>query len=178
MPRHTVPADLARTSDRLESAAAATVDEPAPAPDLAAPGVTISSGADQPDPFMTEVGGQYYLFSSALTVGLDQTFANVPVRAARVIGQWGPVQDALPMLPKWAEQGFTWAPDVHKFGSHYVLYFTAAVHYAAAHIECIGDAYSTAITGPYLASPSPFVCQLADGGSIDPRTFEIGRAHV
>jgi hypothetical protein len=168
-PRHpTVPVVSAAG---LTPRVASTSDEPAPAPDPQAPGVTISSGADQPDPFLLQSHGVYYLFTSAITVGQDQTFANVPVRAGGAIGQWGMVRDALPMLPPWAEAGATWAPDVHQFGSHFILYFTAAVKYDGAHIECIGDAYSTKAAGPYLASPAPFVCQLADGGSIDPRTY-------
>ena len=29
-----------------------------------------------------------------------------------------------PLCRPWAVPGFTWAPDVHRFGDHYVLYFT------------------------------------------------------
>ena len=36
---------------------------------------------------------------------------------------------------------------------------------------CIGDAISTAVAGPYIASPVPFICQRSLGGSIDPRVF-------
>ena len=36
---------------------------------------------------------------------------------------------------------------------------------------CIGDAISSAVAGPYIASPVPFICQQALGGSIDPRVF-------
>ncbi len=57
-------------------------------------------------------------------------------------------------------------------GSHYLLYFTAALKSPTAHVECIGAAISTRVDGPYLAATgSPFICQLADGGSIEPRTF-------
>ncbi|HEY1827279.1 MAG TPA: glycoside hydrolase family 43 protein [Acidimicrobiales bacterium] len=150
---------------------ASAYDEPAAAPDPQAPGVTILSGPDQPDPFLLQNRGVDYLFTSALKNSQGQTIANVPVRKAPAIGQWGPVRDALPVLPPWAAAGATWAPDAHQFGSHYILYFTAAVKYDGAQIECIGDAYSTSVTGPYLASAAPFVCQLADGGSIDPRTY-------
>ena len=37
---------------------------------------------------------------------------------------------------------------------------------------CIGDAISTAVAGPYIASPVPFICQQSLGGSIDPRVFD------
>jgi beta-xylosidase len=140
--------------------------EPAPAPNPSAPGITISAGADQPDPFIAPQDGRYYLFTSQ-----DRVPANVPVRSGTVLGQWGPMTDALPDLPPWAETGNTWAPDVHKFGAHYILYFTAQLNYAAKQVMCIGDAISTRIDGPYISSPTPFVCQLENGGSIDPRTF-------
>ena len=35
-----------------------------------------------------------------------------------------PPKDAMVHLPGWAAEPFTWGPDVHQFGSHYVLYFT------------------------------------------------------
>jgi hypothetical protein len=134
--------------------------------DTATPGTTIVGGLDKPDPFMVTQGGRYYLFTSQ-----GDMPANVPVRSGPSPSDLGMVTEALPVLPAWAEPGGTWAPDVHQFGHHYVLYFTAAIKDPTAHIECIGDAYSTKLTGPYIASPSPFICQLAMGGSIDPRTF-------
>jgi hypothetical protein len=140
--------------------------EPPLVPDPAAPGLTIISGADQPDPFMAVQGGRYYLFTSQ-----DKVPANVPVRSGTTPGQWGPMTDALPDLPAWAQTGNTWAPDVHKFGSHYILYFTAQVNYPGRQVECIGDAISTKIEGPYISAANPFICQLDQGGSIDPRTF-------
>jgi hypothetical protein len=144
--------------------------QPAPAPDPTAPGTVITSGADQPDPFMTVQDNRYYLFTSQ-----DAVPANVPVRSGTTIGQWGPMKDALPDLPPWAESGNTWAPDVHKFGSHFILFFTAEVRDPSAHIECIGNAISTRVDGPYISAPAPLICQLAQGGSIDPRTFIDGR---
>ena len=132
----------------------------------ASPGFTINSGADQPDPFMYQEGGQYYLFTSQ-----DKVPQNVPVRSGATVGQWGAPTDALPDPPAWAATGVTWAPDVARFGSHDVLYFTSRVQGASPAIMCIGDAISTAVAGPYLASPTPLICQQSLGGSIDPRVF-------
>jgi beta-xylosidase len=143
--------------------------EPSPTPDPSAPGATILAGADQPDPFIAVQNKHYYLFTSQ-----DAVPANVPVRSATTMGQWGPMTDALPDLPPWAVEGNTWAPDIHKFGSHYILFFTAQVRYSS-HIECIGNAISTRVNGPYISAPAPLICQLAQGGSIDPRTFVDGR---
>ncbi|HEX7460366.1 MAG TPA: glycoside hydrolase family 43 protein, partial [Acidimicrobiales bacterium] len=84
-------------------------------------------------------------------------------------GTWSPVTDALPVLPRWAAPGFTWAPDVHQFGSDYVLYFTADVIDTGQ--QCIGIATSTSPVGPFAAEQTPFVCQASLGGTIDPRVF-------
>ncbi len=176
----TVPLHTVTTTPAIETLGAAAADnslglptpyyEPSPAPDPAAPGTVITSGADQPDPFMAVQGKRYFLFTSQ-----DAVPANVPVRSGTAIGQWGPMTDALPDLPPWAESGNTWAPDVHKFGSHYILFFTAQVRDPSAHIECIGNAISTRVDGPYISAPAPLICQLAQGGSIDPRTFVDAR---
>jgi len=140
--------------------------EPPALPDPDQPGFTINSGADQPDPFMYQVGGRYYLFTSQ-----DRVPTNVPVRSGTVVGSWGTPTDALPDPPVWAEPGVMWSPDVARFGSHYILYFSTMVRNVSPGLMCIGDAISTAVGGPYIASPVPFICQQTLGGSIDPRVF-------
>jgi len=141
--------------------------EPPALADPSAPGFTINSGSDQPDPFMYQQGGRYYLFTSD-----DKVPQNVPVRSGTQVGQWGVPRDALPDPPAWATPGITWAPDVARFGNHYVLYFTSQLRGVSPATMCIGDAISTAVAGPYLASPVPFICQQSLGGSIDPRVFD------
>jgi beta-xylosidase len=111
-------------------------------------------------------GGRYYLFTSQ-----DAVPANVPVRSGSVVGHWGTMTDALPDLPAWATSGVTWAPDVARFGNHYMLYFTSRLAGVTPSTMCIGDAISTAVAGPYIASAVPFICQTAQFGSIDPRVF-------
>ena len=95
----------------------------------------------------------------------------MPVRSGTVVGQWGTPSDALPDPPAWAEPGVMWSPDVARFGDHYILYFSTMVRNVSPGLMCIGDAVSTAVGGPYIASPVPFVCQQTLGGSIDPRVF-------
>jgi hypothetical protein len=135
----------------------------------AQPGFTIDAGADQPDPFMFEQGGEYYLFTSQ-----DKDHANVPVHEGATIGAWGPEVDALPNLPPWAVPGVVWAPDVAQFGAHFMLYFTAQLAGVSPQTMCIGDAISAAVAGPYLPAATPLVCQRSLGGSIDPRVFVDG----
>ena len=143
--------------------------EPPALSDPATPGFTINSGADQPDPFMFQQEGRYYLFTSQ-----DEVPQNVPVRSGSVVGQWGAPSDALPDPPAWAAPGVMWAPDVAQFGDHYLLYFTSQLRGVSPSTMCIGDAISTAVAGPYIASPVPFICQQSLGGSIDPRVFVDG----
>jgi hypothetical protein len=141
--------------------------EPPPLTNPAQPGTVIASGSDLPDAFVLVDQARYFLFTSSTGTGV-----NVPVRSSTNIGQWGPVTDALPKMPAWAGVGLQWAPDVRRFGDHYVLYFTAATNTKGAHPPlCIGDAYGSSPAGPYVAAPKPLICQLSQGGSIDPRTF-------
>jgi hypothetical protein len=130
------------------------------------PGMIVNSGSDQPDPFVFVQNGRYYLFTSQ-----DRVPQEVPVRSGTVFGRWGAPSDALPDPPTWATPGAMWAPDVARFGNHYMLYFTSALSGSSPPTMCIGDAISTSPSGPYLPSPVPFICQQSMGGSIDPRVF-------
>jgi hypothetical protein len=133
-----------------------------------APGTPVTGGADQSDPFLTVAAGRYLLVTSGGTGPLAD---NVPVATSTDFVHWTDPVDALPGLPTWAQRGFTWAPDLHRFGSHYALYFTAMVKDYAPQTQCIGSAFATSPTGPFTAQPLPIICQLDQGGSIDPRVF-------
>jgi hypothetical protein len=117
--------------------------------------------ADAADPFIA-VDGQPWLFTTNNTAG------NVPVVTGTVAqGADGvAVADALPDLPAWAADGFTWAPAVTQTDHGWVLAFTA--QHAASGRQCIGVATSPVIDGPYTPRSEPLVCDLARGGSIDP----------
>ena len=144
-------------------------DHPAAATPIvaAAPGQMIVTGRDAPDPFLLTTGGKYYLYTSEG----NQAGNFVPVQSGTTLGQLGPLRDAMPTLPGWAVPGFTWAPDVHRFDNYYVMYFTSIVATTDPPDECIGIAVAASPTGPFLPEQQPFVCQLDQRGSIDPRTF-------
>jgi Glycosyl hydrolases family 43 len=139
----------------------------ATATEAASPGQFVVTGRDAPDPFVLAVDGTDYLYTSQG----NQTGNNIPVAAGPSLAALGPLGDAMPVLPAWAVPGFTWAPDVHRFGDHYVLYFTSIAAATDPADECIGIASGTSPLGPFTAEPQPFVCQLDQRGSIDPRTF-------
>jgi hypothetical protein len=137
---------------------------------LAEPAVIVTPGQDVPDPFVLAADGQYLMFSSQ-----DGIFSpNVPLVASRSLTDFeGPPIDAMPTLPPWAEEGFTWAPDVVKVGRRYLMWFNAALASSgAAATKCIGVASSANPAGPYRSTATrPLVCQLDHLGSIDPRAF-------
>ena len=148
----------------------ARLDVSAPPPDPApsAPGTEVPAGLDQSDPFLTVADGRYLLATSG---GTADDPVNLPVTTSTDFTHWTTPVDALPVLPAWAARGFTWAPDIHRFGTTYALYFTAQVAGRTPQTECIGSAFAASPTGPYTASPTPFICQLDQGGTIDPRVF-------
>lgn len=166
----TRPVDPPARSDLSARAQTALsgVDAPPPDPDPAAPGLEVEGGPDQSDPFLLVDGSHYFLYTSGVP---GPPTVNVPVTSAIRFGSWGPVTDALPHLPSWVGAGFTWAPDVHRFGTTYVLYFTALVRNSHPAMECIGDAVGASPDGPFHPLPRPFICQPRLGGDIDPRVI-------
>jgi hypothetical protein len=129
------------------------------------PGQTVLGGPlDWGDPAIVAFGRSYYLFSTQ-----PLPWVNVPVEIGTNGGAWGPVEDALPVLPAWAQSGQTWSPEVHRFGDRWVLYFAAQIRGTMPAVHCIGDAVAESPAGPFLPAALPLVCQRSLGGSIDPR---------
>jgi beta-xylosidase len=120
---------------------------------------------DAPDPQAIRAGDTWYLVH---TNGGGQ---NVPVLTSPDLVSWTPAGDALPELPKWAEAGKTWAPEILPLGPEsYVLYPTVADR--ASGRQCIARAAAAKPGGPYVDdSPGPLVCQADLGGSIDASPF-------
>jgi len=117
-----------------------------------------------------KVAGVYYMFASQeLFFG-----PNVPLTTSKSLARWvsKPI-DAMPLLPAWADPGFTWSPDVRKLDGRYVMWFNANVAGTGFDgVKCIGVATASRVAGPYVSmDPTPAVCQRDHLGSIDPRTF-------
>ncbi len=169
--------NLTSNGRRVHRAAAAsttttstTTTTSPPGADPASPAKIITPLQDRPNPFVLVANGGYYLFSSSQANAYTK---DIPVQFSSDLQHWGPVFDALPVLPPWAEWGGTWAPDVRWVSGRWVLYFTAQVKGQPARTECIGTATAPASTpaGPFTPSPGLLVCQTDHRGSIDPRTF-------
>ncbi len=174
-PRHTPTLGSSKLSDtvraqQIQNAKAQQIQiDPAVNPDPMAPGIPVNSGENESDPFLYLANGRYFLYTSDIAPTNSTKIVNVPVSSTVDFKHWSPVTDALPALPRWAQQGFTWAPDIHQFGSTYVMYFTAGVQ--ANGRQCIGVATGSSPIGPFTPTDAPFICQLSMGGSIDPRVF-------
>jgi hypothetical protein len=121
-----------------------------------APARIYDVGHDVSDPFLTVGKGCYDLILSEGGAGVTM---NVPVASGTTVGRWGAVTDVMPTLPAWAAPGCTWAPDLHRFGSTFVLYFISLVKSTSPAMEWKGAATGASLTGPYLATwmapPSP-----------------------
>jgi hypothetical protein len=170
--------DFPERSNAARSAPAAATSSAPPSAARPAPAAVSPIGAapstlspappvdrrDAPDPFVLDAGNLWVVYTTQ--VGL----LNVPVATSRDLATWSDSTDALPVLPRWAEWGHTWAPGVVERAGSYVLYFAARDH--ASGRQCIGSAVSTSPTGPFTSpAPEPLVCQAELGGAIDPHPF-------
>jgi len=116
---------------------------------------------DFPDPFVLEDSGVFYAYAT-------NTFgANLPVMMAMPGESNRYLGDGLPSLPDWSEPGRVWAPSVAHLGGAYVLWYTT--RHTVSGRQCISVAAAASPTGPFVDDSSePFICDLGQGGSIDP----------
>jgi arabinan endo-1,5-alpha-L-arabinosidase len=164
--------------DATQVAAASSSPSPTVAPTATTgPTATPTPGPDEftnpvidqdfPDPDTLQIGDTYYAYAT------NSAGKNIQGARSTDLVNWDPLIDVLPVLPQWAEPGYTWAPEVTTWndGETFVMYFTA--RYVESNQQCIGTAVSESPEGPFEATPGePFICQLDMGGSIDAAAFE------
>jgi beta-xylosidase len=122
---------------------------------------------DFADPHVVRDGSNYYAYAT------NAGGANVQVLRSPDLTRWEHLGDALPRLPPWAAAGFTWAPEVCRIGTTWVLYYT--VREPSSGRQCISVATAAGPRGPFVdRSAAPLVFQLDRGGSIDPSPFSDG----
>jgi beta-xylosidase len=135
------------------------------------PGATFTNPVldqDFPDPDVLKVGDTYYAYST------NSENINIQVARSSDLVHWQFVGDALPKLPNWAVQdfGWAWAPDVSSNGKTYLMYFVARFAIDKGGTQCIGAATSDQPEGPFTpVGDAPLICQVKQGGSIDPASF-------
>jgi arabinan endo-1,5-alpha-L-arabinosidase len=142
------------------SAASSSAAESSPAADE---GPVIDQ--DFPDPDVLEVDDTYYAY------GTNNGTQNVQVATSTDLESWEVLgDDALPELPSWVVPGKTWAPEVTRIGSTYVMY-TTTTNFDPA-LQCIAAATADSPEGPFeLVGDEMLVCPEDEGGAIDASTF-------
>ena len=154
---------------------ALALGEPAVADGAAAtgPGFLPAYETNFPDPFIVPHGGRYLAYAT----NAENFAANVQMAVSEDLVGWAPLRkggklhDAMPKLPPWAQEGWTWAPEVIRFGGEYRLYFTARERSSGR--QCTGVARSADPLGPFVSEAAePLVCQRELGGTIDASPFE------
>ena len=125
-----------------------------------------------PDPFILPHGAEFLAYAT----NAERHQANVQMARSTDLVNWQPVRDgarlhdAMPVLPAWAHEGWTWAPEVLRHGERYLLYFTARERRSEK--QCVGVAEASDPLGPFTSGATePLVCQREMGGTIDPAVF-------
>lgn len=146
-------------------AAALALGGAAPPP-VIEPGPPVMT-ADFPDPFLIAADGGYRAYATnAPRRGINVQMATSPDLATWTLSD----ADAMPVMPRWARRGWTWAPEVLRVGAAFRLYFTARERRGGR--QCVGVASATTAAGPFVdAGDAPLVCQRALGGTIDASPF-------
>lgn len=125
-----------------------------------------------PDPFILPHGGEFLAYAT----NPEGAAVNVPMARSPDLANWDfmrdgdRLHDAMPELPQWAREGWTWAPEVIRHKDRYLLYFTAKER--GTGLQCVGVAEAGDPRGPFTsAATEPLVCQREIGGTIDPAVF-------
>ncbi len=154
----------------LAALGAATTVPAATAPDVR-PFVPVFT-TNFPDPFILPNGGEFLAYATNAEGGQ----ANVQMARSTNLVDWQFVRDgtrlhdAMPDLPPWAKESWTWAPEVMRTDTGYLLYFTAKDR--RTELQCTGVAHSSDPRGPFVSTATePLVCQPEIGGTIDASPF-------
>jgi arabinan endo-1,5-alpha-L-arabinosidase len=117
---------------------------------------------DCPDPGVLREGSEYYMACTSGGPGY-------PIRSSKDLVHWtyrGPVFTSA-TKPTWASGDF-WAPELHKVGATFVVYFSARGNNG---VFAIGAASATNVLGPYTDIGAPLV-SAPSPGLIDAHHFE------
>jgi arabinan endo-1,5-alpha-L-arabinosidase len=143
---------------------------------------------DFPDPTVIDAGDRWF-YAYATQTEIGGRVINIQVARSRALVHWERVGDALPTKPVWASQTqLFWAPDVHRRGRTFYMYFSAGLDPGRAArfkkeqgteesdegVFCLGVATSSRPEGPFRDSGAPLKCGLSFV-NIDPMAFDDPR---
>lgn len=125
-----------------------------------------------PDPFILPTGSEFLAYAT----NAERGRANVQMARSANLVDWEFVRDgqrlhdAMPDLPPWAREGWTWAPEVIPHNGRFLIYFTAKER--RSQLQCVGVAGADSPMGPFTSEATePLVCQREIGGTIDPHAY-------
>ncbi|MEA3019509.1 MAG: hypothetical protein QOI47_1033 [Actinomycetota bacterium] len=139
---------------------------------------SVASGAPTawsqagPDPDLVRFGDTWFAYTTGTTWGnhIGVLTSTRPDTGWQTTTGKPYGSTALPNPPSWQTPNTSWAPGVYAFHGRYVMFYAARV--ASAGKWCITVAIGGAPAGPFVdASSGPMICQLDQGGSIDPMPF-------
>ncbi len=139
------------------------------------------------DPSVLLVGGVYHAYAT------NSGGQNIQHETSTDLVHWKKQPDVLPQLGSWvgdctftpggATDHCIWAPEVTAVPGGYALYYTARDDLAAR--QCIGTAFATSPSGPFVPAADPLVCPDGQrgttdlGGAIDASTYrENGKLYL
>lgn len=110
-----------------------------------------------PDPTVININGNYYAYATQGIYNGNKN--NIQLAVSNDLFSWKYLGDALPQKPVWASetQNF-WAPDVlyDEIKKQYVMFYCAKNN-DTAYGMCIGVAFSSSPTGPFVDQGSPLM---------------------
>jgi beta-xylosidase len=149
-----------------DQGAATSVGDPAAASEASAGFTNPVQATNFPDPHVVSDGdGGYIAFAT------NGNAMNVQTALSDDLVTWRQGSDALPRLPSWSTPGKVWAPEAVEWeDGSYRLYYTTAL--SGEDRQCLSVAVADEAAGPYEdSSTEPLVCEVDEGGSIDPTVF-------
>lgn len=137
-------------------------DPPAPPSPPPLPLRPTRLDVDFPDPSAVWAGDRFYAFST------NSAFRNVQVSASTELLHWTSPVEAVPVLPAWARNGYTWARSVVSIGGQWVMYVSLSSLFGGG--SCVDRLVATSPGGPYApVDGGPLICDQTGGnGAIDP----------
>lgn len=163
---------MPRSRSFLAAAATAIASGAIPSAAVAEPSFVPVYNVNFPDPDILLANGEFIAY--ATNDGI-----NLPMAKSKDLVAWTPVMDpakpgkrldGMPTLAPWVKEGFTWAPEVHRVGADYMLYYTA--NNRKLDRQCVGLAVASNPLGPFRdTSATPLLCQADLGGTIDANIF-------
>lgn len=127
------------------------------------------------DPSVVRVGSTYYVYGSNNHLRAP-VFVTTDIDRAYTLSQKNArTHEGMPTKPAWAASSTQlWAPTVGRFGSRWVMYFSADRRNPPQphNPQCIGRAWASSPAGPFVPEAGPWHCGIGGvGGALDPELF-------